>query len=84
VKLCIELDKEMLEKWNWTKEDFKQTLEDVHGKRLVPTDKIVFDCLLFCYEEGDIDALPISFAANLSKEETEAIEKDSLDSKNIY
>ena len=74
MKICIELDEERLEKWNWTKEDFKQTLEDVRGKRLVPTDKILFDCRLFCYEEGDIDALPISFAANLSKEEIEAIE----------
>jgi len=74
MKICIELDEEMLEKWNWTKKDFKHTLKYVHGKPLISTDKIVFKCLLFCYEEGDIDALPISFAETLSKEEIKSIE----------
>jgi hypothetical protein len=68
VKLCIELDKEMLEKWNWTKKDFKDVLEYVNDKPLISTDKVVFKCLLFCYEKRGLDALPISFAANLSEE----------------
>ena len=43
----ILLDKEILEKWNWTDEDFKGIVDYLYNKPLMSTDKIVFK---YCYE----------------------------------
>ena len=43
----ILLDKEILEKWNWTDEDFKGIVDYLYNKPLTSTDKIVFK---YCYE----------------------------------
>jgi hypothetical protein len=66
MKICIELNEEMLEKWNQTKHDLEDVFEYV-GKHIPITDNIMFQCLLFCYEEGDIEALPIYFTDSYIK-----------------
>ncbi len=69
VKLCIELDKEMWEKWVITKEDLEHVFEYVYGKPILITNSTVFRCMLYCYEEGGLDAYPIHFADSFSNEE---------------
>jgi len=49
VKLCIELDEEMKEKWEWTKEDLDSTFKLFKKGHIKITNTIVLQCLLYCY-----------------------------------
>jgi hypothetical protein len=69
MKLCIELDEESQKRWNWIKEDLEDTFEYVHEKPVPIADSIVFECLLYCYEEGNNESFPIHFADSVSEEE---------------
>jgi hypothetical protein len=78
MKICIELDKEMQEKWEQTKHDVESTLKYIYGKPIPITENMVFRCMLYCYEEGSNEAFPIDFVGSLSIEEVEALAERNL------
>ena len=67
MKICIELDEEMAEKWKETKDDVEEAFEFVYEKPIHITDNIVFRCMLYCYEEGTSESFPIMFASSFKK-----------------
>jgi hypothetical protein len=69
----IELDKEMQEQWEQTKEDLEDLFEYAHGKTISISNKMLFQCLLYCYDRGWSESIPLGFADSFSKEEVEAM-----------
>lgn len=73
VKLCIELDKEMEKQWKQTKEDLEDLFKYAHGKTISLSNNTLFRCLLYCYDRGWSESIPLGFIDSFSKKEVEVM-----------
>jgi hypothetical protein len=71
VKLCIELDKEMEEKWKNATKRLEGVFKFLFRKHICITDDLLFQCLLYCFEKGE--EFPFFFADSYSQEEIQSM-----------
>jgi hypothetical protein len=64
MKMCIELDDDMLKSWESVRWDLSSIFKQFKGICTPIEDTTVFRALLYCYEY-DIEGLPIRFVTKL-------------------
>jgi len=73
MKICIELDKEMKEKWEYAKEALEEAFIDHHGISVSFTDSEILAGLLLGWDFAETTRTPFFYAASFSDDDVQVL-----------